>query len=150
MTSLWLFIFSLLAPESASWIRICKSELRIRILLSSSKNGKKTLIPTVLRHLFDLLSLKNDVNAPSKSNMQENFFINLFVVGVLKVNDENSRIPIRIHLSEAWIRGSGSVLKCHGSATATLVYMGSADVFSWNQWLWRPEEKEVLPKKPIF
>jgi hypothetical protein len=33
----------------------------------------------------------------------------------LKGNDENSRI--RIHLSEAWIRGSGSTPKCHGSAT---------------------------------
>jgi hypothetical protein len=36
------------------------------------------------------------------------------------VNDENSRI--RIHLSEAWIRGSrsGSTPKCHGSATLVL------------------------------
>ncbi len=33
----------------------------------------------------------------------------------MKVNDENSRI--RIHLSEAWICGSGSIPKCHGSAT---------------------------------
>jgi hypothetical protein len=35
----------------------------------------------------------------------------------LKVNDENSRI--RIHLSAAWIRGSGSgsIPKCHGSGT---------------------------------
>jgi hypothetical protein len=32
----------------------------------------------------------------------------LFLVGILKVNDEKSRIRIRIHLSEAWIRGSGS------------------------------------------
>jgi hypothetical protein len=30
-----------------------------------------------------------------------------FLLGVLKVSDENSRI--RIHLSEAWIRGFGSV-----------------------------------------
>ncbi len=37
--------------------------------------------------------------------------------GILKVNDENSRI--RIHSSEAWIcgSGSGSTPKCHGSAT---------------------------------
>ena len=34
---------------------------------------------------------------------------------LLNVNDENSRI--RIHLSEAWIRESGSIPKCHGSAT---------------------------------
>ncbi len=44
-------------------------------------------------------------------------FFYLFFVGILKVNDENSRI--RIHYSEAWIRGSrsGSAPKCHGSAT---------------------------------
>jgi hypothetical protein len=45
--------------------------------------------------------------------------LNLFFVGILKVNDENRRIRIRIriHHSEAWIRGSGSTQKCHGSAT---------------------------------
>jgi hypothetical protein len=41
-------------------------------------------------------------------------------VGVLKVNDKNRRI--RIHYSEAWIRGSESVSvsKYHGSATLIL------------------------------
>ena len=50
-------------------IRIHKYELRIRlrILLSSSKNGKKKpLIPTVLWLLYDFLSLTNEVNVPSK------------------------------------------------------------------------------------
>jgi hypothetical protein len=46
---------------------------------------------------------------------------NLFFVGVLRFNDENSRIRIRIririHYSESWICGSGSTPKCHGSAT---------------------------------
>jgi hypothetical protein len=41
---------------------------------------------------FDFLSLKNDVNVPSKSNKQKNF------VGLLKVNGENSRIRIRIRI----------------------------------------------------
>ncbi len=49
--------------------------------------------------------MKNYVNVPSKSNDQKN----LFFVGILKSNDENSRI--RIHKSEAWIRGSGSTPK---------------------------------------
>ncbi len=53
-----------------------------------------------------------------KSNKQKNCIKNYFFVGVLKVNDENSRI--RIHLSETWIHGSGSgsgsIPKCHGSA----------------------------------
>ncbi len=67
---------------------------RIRIFLESSKNSKKTLIPTVLRLLLDFLSLKNDVNVPSKKN---ELFLHYFFVGVLKVNDENSMIRIRIH-----------------------------------------------------
>jgi hypothetical protein len=46
------------------------------------------------------------------------FFYISFFVGVLKVNDKNGRI--RIHFSEAWIRGSGSTPKCHGSATPVL------------------------------
>jgi hypothetical protein len=51
--------------------------------------------------------------------MQKTFFLEQFFVGVLKVNDENSRIRIRIHWSKAWIRGSGSgsTPKFHGSAT---------------------------------
>ncbi len=63
------------------------------ILLSSSKNRKKNLDPSVLWLLYDFLSLKNDVNVSSKSNKQKN----LFFGGVFKVNDENSRIRIRIH-----------------------------------------------------
>ncbi len=35
---------------------------------------RKTLIPTALRLLFDFLSSKNDVNVPSKSNKQKNYF----------------------------------------------------------------------------
>ncbi len=44
-----------------------------------------------------------------KVNNQKNFSLNYFFVGVLKVNDENSRIP-----------GSGSTPKCHGSETLVL------------------------------
>ncbi len=73
-----------------------------------AKIVRKTLIPYVLWLLFDFLSLKNDVNAPFKK---------ICFFGVLKVNDKDSRIRIRIHWSEAWIRGSGSTPKCHGSAT---------------------------------
>jgi hypothetical protein len=41
---------------------------------------------------------------------------------VFKVNDENRRIRIRIriHYSEAWIRGSGSTIQRHGSADPDL------------------------------
>ncbi len=56
--------------------------------------------------LFDFLSLNNDVNVPSKSNKQKNFFLNNFFVGLLKVSDE-----IVGSGSE-----SGSISKRHGSA----------------------------------
>jgi hypothetical protein len=41
-----------------------------------AKEARKTLIPTVLWLLLDILFLKNDVNVPSKSNNQ-NIFLNL-------------------------------------------------------------------------
>ncbi len=69
--------------------------------------------------LNDFLSKKNDVNGPSKSNKQKNLELK-FLVGVLKVKDENSKIRIRIHWSKARIRGSGSVQKCQGSTTLNL------------------------------
>jgi hypothetical protein len=53
--------------------------------------------------------------------MQKNFFLNSFFVGILKVYDENRRIRIRIHKSDAWIRGSGSTPKSHGSGTLVVL-----------------------------
>jgi hypothetical protein len=41
-----------------------------------AKIVRKTLIPTVFLIRFDFLSLKNDVNVPSKSKKQNNFFLN--------------------------------------------------------------------------
>ncbi len=59
-----------------------------------------------------------------KKYYAEKLFLNSFFVAILKVNDENRRIririPIRIQiLIRAWIRGSGSgsTPKCHGSGT---------------------------------
>jgi hypothetical protein len=46
-------------------------------------------------NLFDFLSLKNDVNVPSKSNKQKICFKNQFFVGILKINEESSRIVIQ-------------------------------------------------------
>jgi hypothetical protein len=45
--------------------------------------------------------LKNDVNIPSKINTQKNL-----VLFILKVNDENSRIMIRIQTKMSWIRNT--------------------------------------------
>jgi hypothetical protein len=61
-------------------IRIHESEiriwfrLRIGILLSSCKNSKKSIDSYCFVTSFDFLSLKIDVNMPSKSNKQKNFF----------------------------------------------------------------------------
>jgi hypothetical protein len=62
---------------------------------------------------LDFLSLKNYVNVPSKNNKHKNFIKKLVFVGLLKVNDENSRIRIRSrihtnvkdpeHWREVWI-----------------------------------------------
>jgi hypothetical protein len=49
--------------------------------------------------------LKNDVNAPSKINKQKN------------VKKIALRSRIQIYQSEVWIRVSGSVPRCHRSAT---------------------------------
>ncbi len=70
----------------------------IQILPSSSKNSEKNLYfyCTVLWLHYDFLSLKSDVNKPSKCRKQK-ILGNLFFVGVLKVTDEKSRIVIRIY-----------------------------------------------------
>ncbi len=47
---------------------------------------------------YDFLSLKKDVNVPSKSNKQKSFEKKIIFVDVLKVPDENSRIRIRIRI----------------------------------------------------
>ena len=44
------------------------------IILSSSKNSKKNLDSYCFVTSIGLLSLKNYVNVPSKSNKQKNFF----------------------------------------------------------------------------
>ncbi len=52
--------------------------------------------------LFDFLSLKNDVNVPSKSNKQKKLCE--FFAGILKVNEKST---IRIHPKMSWIRNTG-------------------------------------------
>jgi hypothetical protein len=42
--------------------------------MDPAKIVRKTLIPTVLRLLLDFLSLKNDVNVPSKVVSRKTFF----------------------------------------------------------------------------
>ncbi len=58
----------------ASWIRVLIRNLfvRIRILPSRSKKWRKTLIFTVFWLRYDFISLKNDVNVPSKRNKHKN------------------------------------------------------------------------------
>ncbi len=74
-----------------------------RILLSPSKNSRKTLIPTVLWLLLDFLSLKNDVNVPSKSNQQK-FFLMSFLLASWRSMTKRAG------------SGSESISQRHGSA----------------------------------
>jgi len=120
-----------------------------------------SLIPTVLWLLFELLSLKNDGNIPSKSNMQKNFFLNMFFVGVLKFHDENSRIRIQIRiniriqlvrLSGAWFRGSGfaslgpEISCCLLSRTATTTVSEARAGFPWCGQLPSPSFNASAPR----
>ncbi len=85
-----------------SWIRIRYSEKRIRILCNQGKIIRKTLIPNFLWLLW-LLSLKNDVDEPSKRKKQKNIRKKQFFLASWR--------------SMTKIAGSGSVPKCLGSAT---------------------------------
>jgi hypothetical protein len=83
-------------------------------------NSKKNLNSYYFVNLFYFLSLKNDVNLASKSNKQKKCVF----AGILKVNDENSRIRIqdpdplvrgmdpririRIHPKMSWIRNTAT------------------------------------------
>jgi hypothetical protein len=60
--------------------------------LSSSKNSKKNI--DSYSFFYDFLSLKNDVNVPSKRNKQKNLGKKKIFVDILKNTDENSRIRI--------------------------------------------------------
>jgi hypothetical protein len=56
---------------------------------------------------FDFLFFKNDLNVPSKRNKQKNLGKKNFFVGVLKVNDKNSRIQFRICTKMSQIFNTG-------------------------------------------
>ncbi len=68
-----------------SWIqiRIRQSEVRSRILLSSSKKSQKNIDSYFFVTFLWLFIIENDVNVPSKSKQQKNFGKNSFFVGVL-------------------------------------------------------------------
>ncbi len=88
--------------QSEVWIRI-RRWIRIRILLSSCKNSKKNLDSYYFVTLFDFLSLKNDVNVPSKSNKQKKLCKKIsFLLASWR--------------SMTKIAGSGSTNQRHGSA----------------------------------
>ncbi len=73
-----------------------------------AKNSKKNLDSYCFVTSFWLFISENDENVPFKKyvpNKQNNFFLNLFWVGILKVNDENRRIRIRIRI-RIWRQGS--------------------------------------------
>jgi hypothetical protein len=70
--------------------------------------------------------LKNDVNVPSKRNKQKKISIKLVFVGILKVNDENSRI--RIHTNMSWIR-SNVLIKGYIFGRRSAIHAAQTDTF---------------------
>ncbi len=94
--------------------------IRIRILISSSKNRKNNLDSYCLVISFCLFIFKKIMSMYLQKVIRR-FFLYLFFVGILKFNDENSRIRIqirirfirgmdpriRIHTKMSWIRNTG-------------------------------------------
>ncbi len=88
----------------ASWIRIRIQysevwiRLRIRILISPSKNSKKNLDSYCFATSFWLFSSENYVNIPSKSNLNPD--------PLVRGMDPRIQIRIRIHTKMSWIRNN--------------------------------------------
>ncbi len=78
-----------------------------RSFYHQAKIVRKTLLSTVLWLLLDFLSLKNDVNAPSKSNKQKNLFLKISFL----LASWRSMTKIAGSAPE-----SGSISQRHGSA----------------------------------
>jgi hypothetical protein len=76
--------------------------IRIRILYHQANIVRNPLIPTVMLLFFDFLSLKNDVNVPSKSNKQKNFYPEPNPDPLVRGMDPR----IRIHTKMSWIRNT--------------------------------------------
>jgi hypothetical protein len=84
-----------------------------------AKIVRKTLIDSYcFVTSFGFFIFENYVNVPLKSNKQKIFVKKKVFVGALKVNDENSRIQIRIrtlfriHTKMSWIRNTGFAYDC--------------------------------------
>ncbi len=131
--------FGLLTSASGSVIHQYGSRLWIRILPSISKKNEENLDFYCFVTFSDFLSLKNDINVPSKKSKKR---------PEMKFSDEKGRIRIQIRSwiririrtsqSQVRIRGSasGSIPECQGSRTLLLgiLYtssLASAQIF-WN------------------
>ncbi len=83
------------------------------IFPSTRKNCRKTLISSVFWLLYDLLSLKNHVNVPSKRNKHKRYiFLCLSWRSLTKKGFRSHPDPCQCH---------GSVPKCHGSRTLMII-----------------------------
>ncbi len=91
----------------ASWIRIRNFFYPAPGSFQQQANKwRKTMISTVLRHLYDFLSLKNDCKCIFKMNKHKTWRKNIFCWR-LEGHWRKEHEPVRI-------RGSGSLPKCHG------------------------------------
>jgi hypothetical protein len=103
---------------------------RTRIHQSSSKNSTKNLdFYCFFLLLYVFLSLKKEVNVPSKSNPQKNIGEKLFFVCILKVTDEKSRI--RSRTCQSVVRIHTKMSRIHNTASELC-----KTLLSRNQWFW--------------
>jgi hypothetical protein len=108
--------------------------------INKQKKMKKNLDFYYLRHLCDFLSLKNDVNVPSKRNMHKKRRKKLIFVGFLKVTGEkkDSDPDPRIRIHNIRI-----CTKCHISETL-LIFTLKSDRLVILEW----PEKEIWMDMP--
>ncbi len=121
--------------------------LRIRILLSSFKNSKKNLDSYYFVTLFDFLSLKNDVNTPSKSNKPKFFLRIIFLLASWRsmtkiagsgpdpdplVRGMDLRIRIQIQTKMSWIRNTDAI-----AIISHLKFSYGETIFIWPFWIYK-------------
>ncbi len=95
--------------------------VRLRILISSSKNSKKNLDSHCFVTFFDFLPLKNNVNVASKSNKEKIIFTCHLECHRWKKQDPNPYplLEVRIRKTGCYLRlrGAGIVSERHGVAS---------------------------------
>ncbi len=104
-----------LDPDPSLFVRILIRNW-IRILPHHQATiVRKTLVSNVLWLFYDILSLKTDVNIPSKRKKQKNFRKKNIFVALLQVTHEKSRIRIRKSVVRIRIQSRTKISRIHNT-----------------------------------